>query len=433
LRTGWFQFVRAQGDLTKAQERALDGRGADWFTVLERTPMSKSFKMVLLQVLLDAGALGEGLPIAELTSRSFELLHQDPRLHKDVEGVKALGGGAEPDPQRFPAYWKKNPINAWTQDPEWFREEDGGKRLVSLLPITPETRDAFHVMTQELVDYRLAEHFDSKRLDSLGDSLEARVSPSTVVPLPPRRALVAFPSLKAAAGAARDSLASAPEDKRVRLPMNSSGDALFAVRASGDSMNGGARPIRDGDWLVMRYVRGVGIGALDGHVALVRVPDASGHTYQVKRIVRQDDQWRLRSENPEYPPFDVTEDMMPIAQLVEIIPPERVGPLTGVLLEDEGIKKAFGLSTLPKTGRYGGHLFLCIDRRGLLDKPDRIKQSIPDRHPAETAFVLTRTGPARLWRYAGIAHWNENEGRWVLPEPVDPDTWEALGPAPEVG
>lgn len=418
LQTDWFQFVRDQEDLTEAQERALDGRGADWFKELERTPMSKSFKMVVLQVLLDAGALGEGLPIAELTSRSFELLLQDPRLHKDVERVKALGGGDEPDPRRFPAYWKENPIDAWTQEPKWFREEEGGKSLVSLLPVTPETRDAFHVMTQELVDYRLARYFDSKRLDS-----------RTVVPLPPRRALTAFPSLKAAAGAANDSLASTPEDGRVILPMNSSGDELFAVRASGDSMNGGARPIRDGDWLVMRYVRGVGIGALEGHIALVRVPVASGHAYQVKRIVRRGNQWRLRSEDPESPSFDVTEDMVPIAQLVEIVPPERVGPSTGALLEDEGLEKAFGPATRPKTGRHGGHLFLCIDRRGLLDKPDRIKQSIPDRRPGETAFVLTRTGPARPWKYEGIARWNGDEGRWALPEPVAPDTWEALGPA----
>jgi superfamily II DNA or RNA helicase/diadenosine tetraphosphate (Ap4A) HIT family hydrolase/SOS-response transcriptional repressor LexA len=521
LRKSWVQFVKDEGDLTEEQERALEGRGTDWFKELQYTSMSKSFKMVLLQVLLNAGALGEGLLTSELTSRSLDLLRQDPRLRKDIEWVSALGGGREPDPQRFPAYWKENPIDAWTDDQEWFREEDGGKRFVSLLPITPETRDAFHAMTQELVDYRLARYFDSKQLDPVETAFEARVSPSTtpilrlerekyphipherkeelvtlpdgsiwafrfvkiavntawpagsrtqanrlpdllrqwfgpkaglqgtsfrvlfkkeeehwhaapagaaVTHLPPRRAIATFPSLKAAAGAANDSLASAPEERRVQLPLTSSGAEVFAVRAAGDSMNDGERPIRDGDWLVMRYVRGVGIGALDGEIVLVQVPDISGHAYQVKRIVRQDDRWRLRSENPEYPSFDVTEEMRPIAQLVEIIPPARIGPFAGVLLEDEGVKKAFGLSTLPKTGRYNGHLFLCINRRGLLDEPDRIKQSIPDRRPGETAFVLSRTSTALPWRYAGVATWNENEGRWMLPEPVDLDTWEALGP-----
>ena len=197
-------------------------------------------------------------------------------------------------------------------------------------------------------------------------------------------------------------------------------------------MKGEERPIHDGDWLVMRYTRGVGIGALNGQVALVQVPDVSGHAYQVKRIVQKGAQWFLRSDNPEYPSFDVLEGFTLIAQLVDIIRPERVGPFTGVLLNEEGAMKAFGLSSPPKTGRYSGHLFLCIDQRGVLKERNRIKQDIPGRHPGETAFVLTRTGPEQPWRYAGIAHWSEAEGLWVLPEPVDTDTWEALGPTPEV-
>lgn len=195
---------------------------------------------------------------------------------------------------------------------------------------------------------------------------------ASVIPLLPRRALVAFPSLKAAAGAAIDSLAGAPEEGRVQLPLTSSADDLFAVRASGDSMNGGERPIRDGDWLVMRYVRGVGVGALSGNVVLVQVPDTSGHAYQVKRIVRHGAHWLLRSDNPEHPSFEVAEEVKPIAQLVEVIPPERVGPFAGVLLDEEGVMRAFGLSSAPRTGRYQGHLFLCIDQPGVLKTQDLV-------------------------------------------------------------
>jgi peptidase S24-like protein len=238
--------------------------------------------------------------------------------------------------------------------------------------------------------------------------------------------------LKAAAGAASDSLASAPDEARVHLPLAPSEEGLFAVRASGNSMNGGERPIQDGDWLVMRYVGDVGIGALAGQVALVQVPDAAGHAYQVKRIVQKGARWLLRSENPEHPSFEVTKEVKPIAQLVELVRPERVGPFVGVLLTDEGAIRAFGLATVPKTGRYNGHLFLCVDRPGSLKTPNRIEPLISSRNPAETAFVLTRTEPGRPWRYAGIAHWKEDEGSWALPEPVDPDTWKALGTNSEV-
>jgi len=522
LRMSWFYFIKDQGDLTDAEEHALGGRAAAWFKEVETTHMSKSFKMVLLQALLDAGALGEGLSLQELASRSLLLLRQDPELRKDLEGVKYLDGESGSEQQRFLSNWKALPVKAWTQGEEWFRVE--GERFVSRLPVRAESRDAFNAMTQELVDYRLAKYLDQKRTSSLTNGFEAKVSPSTtpilrlpprdkqsgipdkptlvtlpdgslwefkfvkiaintawpagdstrtnrlpdllrqwfgpkaglpgtsfrvhftkeadawhvepvgaaVIPLLARRTLAAFPSLRAAAGAAVDSLASIPEERRVSLPLASSADDLFAVRASGDSMKGGERPIHDGDWLVMRYTRGVGIGALSGQVALVQVPDVSGHAYQVKRIVQKGAQWLLCSDNPEYPSFDVLEGFTAIAQLVDIIRPERVGPFTGVLLSEEGAMKAFGLSSPPKTGRYSGHLFLCIDRRGILKSRDHIKQDIPDRHPGETVFVLTRTGPEQPWRYAGIAPWSEAEGLWVLPEPVDTDTWAALGPTSEV-
>jgi superfamily II DNA or RNA helicase/diadenosine tetraphosphate (Ap4A) HIT family hydrolase/SOS-response transcriptional repressor LexA len=531
LKPGWFQFVGSQGDLTSAEVKALENRGKDWFETLENTPMSKSSKMVVLQVLLEANALDGSIPLPELASLSLSLLRQRPELGKDLEGVKALEEANAPEPREFLSDWKANPINAWISDQDWFRVD--GERFVSRLPIREETRAAFHSMTQELVDYWLARYVDQRQANSLPDGFDAKVSHNSsdmpiiwlpsrkgrsgipgskkgeknepipvtlpdgsvwkflfvkiavnkawpagaakdtnrlpellrqwfgakagvsgtsfqvrfrtdtsgwhiaplgaaVIPLRSRRPLVAFPSLKAAAGAASDSLASAPEEGRVHLPLASSADDLFAVRASGDSMRGGEQPIRDGDWLVMRYVRGMGVGALSGRIALVQVPDTSGHAYQVKRIVRQGTHWLLRSENPEHPSFEVTEEVRPIAQLVEIIPPERVGPFAGVLLDDEGAMRAFGLSTAPKTGRYQGHLFLCVDQPGRLKTPDRLEPIISSRNPAETAFVLTRTEPGRPWRYAGLAHWSENEGSWILPEPVDSDTWEALGAPPDV-
>ncbi|MFY0577860.1 DEAD/DEAH box helicase family protein [Cystobacter fuscus] len=523
LKEGWFQFVRSQGDLTSAEAKALEHRGKDWFKALGKTPMSKSFKMVVLQVLLDAHALEKGMPLLELASRSSSLLRQRPELGEDLEGVKALEEASAPEPRAFLSYWKTNPIDAWSKDRVWFQVE--GERLVFLLPIREDTRAAFYSMTQELVDYRLARYVDQRQANSLPESFDAKVShgfgdmpilmlPSrkgrpgipdsrtqgpvivtlpdgsqwkfpfvkiavnkawpagaakktnrlpellrqwfgakagasgtafqvrfregtngwhleplggSVIPLLPRRALVAFPSLKAAAGAASDSLAGAPEEGRVQLPLTSRADDLFAVRASGDSMKGGERPIRDGDWLVMRYVRGMGVGALSGRVALVQVPDTSGHAYQLKRIVQHGARWLLRSDNPDHPSFEVTEEVTPIAQLEEVIPPERLGPFAGVLLDDEGAMSAFGLPSAPKTGRYHGHLFLCIDQPGRLKTPDRLEPIISGRNPAETAFVLTRMEPGGPWRYAGVARWNESEGAWVLPEPVDSDTWKALG------
>ncbi|WP_224248660.1 hypothetical protein [Hyalangium gracile] len=135
----------------------------------------------------------------------------------------------------------------------------------------------------------------------------------------------------------------------------------------------------------------------------------------------------LRSDNPARPSFEVAEDVVPIALLVEVIHPEQLGPERGAQLTDEQAMEAFGLEGPPKTGRRGGHLFLCITKKGVLTEPDRLDLRIAERRPAETAFVLTRTAPRGSWQYWGVARWQDDEDRWALDEPVDHATWRALG------
>ena len=65
----WFDFVAAEGDATALEAECL-GRFRDWFAMLATTRMTKSFKMVLLQVLLDNDAVFSG----ELAPRCHRFL-----------------------------------------------------------------------------------------------------------------------------------------------------------------------------------------------------------------------------------------------------------------------------------------------------------------------------------------------------------------------
>ncbi|MBN1208210.1 MAG: DEAD/DEAH box helicase family protein [Myxococcaceae bacterium] len=513
---GWFGFVEREGDLSTDEARALEA-GREWFQELEATVMRKCFELVLLEALLEADSLERGMAESELSDRSLAILRRSPELMRDLEGVTALDNPRNPSSRSFRAYWRANPIKAWTQG-RWFRIE--GERFVPRLSIPEDARAAFQSLTYELLDYRLAQYrarasagvqgtaFEAavtwnkrdpilklpsrvKRQDVPSGELDVRISdgslwrfrmmkefcnvaspvgtdrnqlpdlmrrwfgpqaghPGTafrvrfvpgpdgwwvepvqaeVIPLMRPGTLVAFPSLRAAAGAASHAVAleSAPEAERIRLPITAQGEGLFAVRASGDSMEGGERPIRDGDWLVMRYARGVSASGVVGKVALVQVPDPAGYAYQVKRLIREKDRWLLRSDNPARASFEAAEDVVPIALLVEIVPPERLGPERGAHLTDEQVMEAFGLEAAPKTGRRNGHLFLCVTRKEVLVEPARLDLGIADRRPAETAFVLTRSEPQGPWRYWGVARWREDEDRWALTEPVDYATWRALG------
>ncbi|WP_437975181.1 helicase-related protein [Sorangium sp. So ce295] len=263
------------------------------------------------------------------------------------------------------------------------------------------------------------------------DGLWAEPESPEGVSTAPRGALVAFPDLRAAAGAAGVPTELSREAETVRLPIVAArGDGLFAVRAAGDSMDGGKRPIRDGDWLIMRFARGASYDALDGKVALLQVPDRGlGFAYQIKRIARAQSRWWLRSDNPDGPSYEATAETVPVALLVEVVRPEDIGPSAGERFEDDdAAARAFGLEEPPRTGRVGGHLFFCLEAPGALVAPDRVRSPVPapDRRPGETAFVIARSPGEPGWRYLGVARYLDEEGLWACPE-IDHAAYRALG------
>jgi len=514
----WLDFVAAQGHLTAA-EQEVHGAGARWFAELETAQMTKCFKMVVLEALIEQGALRDGLPLDQLAAKCHEILARSPELFRDLEDVKELPEPRAPDPRMWQAYWRKNPVAAWAgtnaKAGEWFKVEDG--RLQPRLPIPDGLDDTFEELTLELVDYRLAMY--RRRLDQTtatgafackvfsnkqgpilklpertrrpdlpegdtdvrlpdgtvwrfrfasiacnvahpvgsdrnqladllrtwfgpsagrpGTAFQVRFSPSPdglwveplgqVIELPPRGAVPAFPSLRAAAGSLGGAATEAPEAEHVLLPTRRRAADVFAVRATGDSMDGGAEPIRDGDWLLFQYARGAGLGAVEGRVALVETESQQGDAaYQVKRVVRDNGRWLLASDRPGAESFAATEQMRVVALLVERIGPEALAPEVGAKLPDDALSSAFGLGQPPTDGRVGGHLFLLVDRPGELAAPDRVKRRVAARRPGETAYVLTREQADAAWRYGGVGRWSEAEGAWVMPE-VDFATWRALG------
>jgi hypothetical protein len=69
-----------------------------------------------------------------------------------------------------------------------------------------------------------------------------------VLPARARGQLVAYPSLRAAAGAATEARPDEPTPEEVTLPFDAASDDVFAVRATGDSM-------KDEGWQVVHWRR----------------------------------------------------------------------------------------------------------------------------------------------------------------------------------
>lgn len=510
----WFEFVRAEGDLTDDEQRVVDVAGA-FLREIETTRMERCFKMVTLEAMIEAGAFPRGMSLVDLAARAHAILRRSPELFEEVaEGERADVLSSENE-GRWRSYWRRNPIDAWTSAKRdrrtWFALD--GDRFVANVPIDDDLVPALTRMTAELVDYRLAQYrgrstsesfvcrvtwnqrdpilkLPPRKLVSLpegdtdvllddgrvwqfrfmkefcnvarpagtqanqlpdllrrwfgpragqpGTSFEVRFRASPdglwaeplgrsadVVDLAERRAIAAYPDLRAAAGHPSGS-EEAPELEKVLLPVRDADPDLFAVRVAGTSMDGGERPLHDGDWAVMRLARGASAAALAGRVALVQLPgEAFGSQYQIKRLKQRDGAWLLTSDNPEGPTFTATEDMVPIARLETAIRPEDLAPAVGTVLDADDLGRVFQIEGTPRSGRYGGHLVIVIEPGGMLEAPDRIRFAFDRRRPSETAYVVAPRGDDR-WAYLGVARYLDDEALWSLP-PVDYTTWRTFG------
>ncbi|MDP1823188.1 MAG: DEAD/DEAH box helicase family protein [Archangium sp.] len=510
--TSWFDFVNAESDLNPAEKRAFGVHDA-FLRDLETTEMTKCFKMVTLEALLEANALREGIPLRDLAVRSHAILQRSPELFAEVAD-EVRGPAAD---KKWAAYWKKNPIEAWTATKKvgrtWFRVD--GDRFAPTFGIAAGDEAALAAMTGELVDYRLAQYRSRQQhAEASTDSFVCRVTwnqrdpilklparsqvqlpqgetdvrvdgvvwqfrlqkeycnvarraghvrnqlpdllrtwfgpsagkPGTafdvrfertpdglwaepvnrnVIELASRRGVVAYPDLRAAAGHATEG-ADATQRTHVMLPVKQDAADVFAVRVSGTSMDGGKAPMRDGDWAVMRLARSAPPSAMEERVVLAQLPASLGSQYLIKRLRKVDGHWRLTSDNPSGPSFDASDETVAIARLDEVIRPEDLGPAIGTTMSEGELPTAFGLPELtPESSRQSGHLFIFIDKKGVLVAPDRVRYFVQPQRPGETSFVLCQKANG-AFRYLGVGRWLESESVWQIPD-VDFTTWRTWG------
>ncbi|MFN5625372.1 MAG: helix-turn-helix transcriptional regulator, partial [Planctomyces sp.] len=164
-RGAWFAFVQSEQDLME-REAAVVTAAADWFRMLETTSLNRSYKLIVLRVLLDRGALVSGLPLATLCADCRRYLQQHEVLRRDV-----TGGGVAVDvdtatAQAWQQWWQKWPVSRWLDEQDgrrWFEQSGDVFRWSGEVPAGLETE--LQRMTGELVDWRLAAYCRSRGLE----------------------------------------------------------------------------------------------------------------------------------------------------------------------------------------------------------------------------------------------------------------------------
>lgn len=150
----WLGFVRAMGDLSDLEQLVLDTPPLRRFlAALEKTPMTKSYKMLVLLSLLHADEVPGSLALDRLAEEVVRLASRSAALRQDLD-VNLDDQGAV---QRLLV---DNPIRAWTggwgAEDVFFTYEDGEFRTKFHVPAG--LRDAFVELVRELAEWRLADY-----------------------------------------------------------------------------------------------------------------------------------------------------------------------------------------------------------------------------------------------------------------------------------
>ncbi len=329
----WFELVAANDDLDELEVRAATTH-REFLRELETTAMTRSFKMVLLEAFQELDGWAAPPTLERLAQRSRAVLERRRTLLSDLpENRRADAAGASPAWQR---YWCGNPVNAWTGGNQpatarrFFRVAD--QRFEPTFDVPTEYRESFAGLVQELIDYRLAAYEARTAVTEL---------PDNVVSFQPARAdctdLLYFPNLRLACGHFRTGRADAEEHRSLGTGHGNLDPARhFIARATGNSMDGGKNPIRDGDYLLLELVNPQSAGSITGTVMAVERQDEAGDDqYLLRRVTKTPaGGYILKANNPAYEDMEATGAMHPIARLRYVLDPLELAVGASFMRED---------------------------------------------------------------------------------------------------
>lgn len=153
----WWALVSEQGDLDTAEAACL-AQHTGFLREVETTAMTKCFKAVLLESLLDLDGFRQPPTVEDLAAQALAVFRRRRRFIADIrQGLREVD---TVDGRQWLRYWQGNPIQAWTGGNRsgdarpWFEVVDG--RFRPTFAVAAAEQASFQAMLQELVDYRLA-------------------------------------------------------------------------------------------------------------------------------------------------------------------------------------------------------------------------------------------------------------------------------------
>jgi superfamily II DNA or RNA helicase len=153
----WLGAIEACGALTDRDRTVLGSKCLALLNELEKTPMTRSYKMVVLDAMLESGHFQTSISLDDL-SLHFRRHFSKARFSRDIVGT-AIADVKHVAAPVLDNYIVANPINAWiggntTAASPWF-SFDAGTRTFSYIGPTTDDEVAFAEAIQERVEWRL--------------------------------------------------------------------------------------------------------------------------------------------------------------------------------------------------------------------------------------------------------------------------------------
>lgn len=350
----WWKLLEEQGDLSALEIKCLH-KYKDFFYEIETTRMTKSFKAVLLEAMLEHDGFRQAPTLEELSEWSMEVFRRRRNFISDLSDdfldVDHI------NLKKWIKYWKGNPINAWiggnlkANQNVWF--EVVGNRFQPVFTISPNLQEVFSAMLQELVSYRLAAYEPRLAIDtSKSNVLPMTADDTTGTELP------YFPELRIACGHFRDGSTDVDEYRRLGVGYGKLDPARhFIARAVGDSMNEGKNPVYDGDYLLLEHLSSAHAGSITGSTVVIERQDISdSDQYLLRRVFKTSDgRYILKATNPDYPDYEANENMRTLARLRAVLDPLDLS--VGQEFKRADIPELFGATFNPGNW-HSGHVVL---------------------------------------------------------------------------
>ncbi|MNS14895.1 UvrABC system protein B [compost metagenome] len=159
----WFKFLSGLDRLSPV-EIALEQEAGGFLLELEKTQMTKSYKMVVLKVLLERAELFGTLSIEALVEGFRAFFVTNPKHARDLMGTDVAAIADVSDAQ-LRAYIERNPLAAWTnagkagQRQVYFAYDATAGIFTYVGPRTQDDK-ALALSVRARVEYRLAEYFE---------------------------------------------------------------------------------------------------------------------------------------------------------------------------------------------------------------------------------------------------------------------------------